>query len=109
MMPMIEGQATSMTLAQADTTVTGTWDRVATFVISDSGPVSGVVSGSSFNFTAQTVTEWKPRFPGDENNVCHIQTETFKGLLHGFVRATGFVSKSRDAMSKAVAFIKRVT
>jgi acetyl esterase len=37
-----------------------------------------------------------------------VETETFKGLLHGFVRATGFVSKSRDAMSKAVAFMQRV-
>jgi acetyl esterase len=37
-----------------------------------------------------------------------VETETFKGLVHGFVRATAFVSKARDAMSKAVAFIKRV-
>ena len=37
-----------------------------------------------------------------------VETETFKGLLHGFVRATGFVSQARDAMSKAVAFMKRV-
>jgi acetyl esterase len=37
-----------------------------------------------------------------------VETETFKGLVHGFVRATGFVSKARDAMTKAVAFIKRV-
>jgi acetyl esterase len=37
-----------------------------------------------------------------------VETETFKGLVHGFVRATGFVSKSRDAMSKAVAFMRRV-
>jgi acetyl esterase len=38
-----------------------------------------------------------------------VETETFKGLLHGFVRATGFVAKSRDAMRKAVAFIGRAT
>jgi acetyl esterase len=37
-----------------------------------------------------------------------VETETFDGLLHGFVRSTGFVSKARDAMSKAVAFIGRV-
>ena len=37
-----------------------------------------------------------------------VETETFPGVLHGFVRATGFVGKARDAMSKAAAFIKRV-
>ena len=37
-----------------------------------------------------------------------VEAETFTGLLHGFVRATGFISKARDAMSKTVAFIRRV-
>ena len=37
-----------------------------------------------------------------------VETETFPGLVHGFVRATEFVSKARAAMDKAVAFIKRV-
>jgi acetyl esterase len=37
-----------------------------------------------------------------------VETETFPGLVHGFVRATAFVGKARDAMSKAVAFMKRV-
>ena len=38
----------------------------------------------------------------------HVETETFKGLLHGFVRATASIAKARDAMSKAVAFIRQV-
>ena len=37
-----------------------------------------------------------------------VEFETFAGLVHGFVRATGDVSQAREAMSKAVAFIKRV-
>jgi acetyl esterase len=38
-----------------------------------------------------------------------VETETFPGVLYGFVRATEFVGKARDAMEKAVAFIRRVT
>ncbi len=37
-----------------------------------------------------------------------VETETFAGVVHGFVRATAFVAKARDAMTKAVAFIRRV-
>ena len=37
-----------------------------------------------------------------------VESETFSGLVHGFVRATGDVSRAREAMSKAVGFIKRV-
>jgi acetyl esterase len=37
-----------------------------------------------------------------------VETETFAGLLHGFVRATEFVGQARDAMGKAAAFIQRV-
>jgi acetyl esterase len=37
-----------------------------------------------------------------------VETETFPGLLHGFVRATEFVGQAREAMAKAVAFIQRV-
>ena len=37
-----------------------------------------------------------------------VETETFAGMVHGFVRATAFVGKARDAMGKAVAFIARI-
>jgi acetyl esterase len=37
-----------------------------------------------------------------------VRTETFKGLTHGFVRATEFVGQARDAMRKAVRFITGV-
>ena len=37
-----------------------------------------------------------------------VETETFAGVVHGFVRATAFVAKARDAMTKAVAFMRRV-
>jgi hypothetical protein len=37
-----------------------------------------------------------------------VETETFQGLLHGFVRATEFVGQSRAAMAKAVTFLQRV-
>jgi acetyl esterase len=37
-----------------------------------------------------------------------VETETFPGLLHGFVRATEFIGQARTAMSKAVAFMQRV-
>jgi acetyl esterase len=37
-----------------------------------------------------------------------VETETFPGLVHGFVRATEFIAQSRTAMTKAVAFMQRV-
>ena len=36
-----------------------------------------------------------------------VETETFAGLVHGFVRATEDVGQAREAMAKAVAFIRR--
>ena len=38
-----------------------------------------------------------------------VESETFPGLIHGFVRAGAAVTKARDAMAKAVAFLRRVT
>ena len=37
-----------------------------------------------------------------------VESETFSGLVHGFVRATEYVEKARDAMGKVAAFIRRV-
>jgi acetyl esterase len=37
-----------------------------------------------------------------------VEAETFPGVLHGFVRATEAVAKSRDAMAKASSWIRRV-
>jgi len=37
-----------------------------------------------------------------------VEAETFPGLVHGFVRSGEFVAKARDAMAKAVTWMKRV-
>lgn len=79
--PGVVGQVSTLQLTQVGADVTGTWDRVAAFVISDKGPVSGNVSGSDFRFTAQIVTEYTPRFPGDEISLCHITTTFVGGTL----------------------------
>jgi acetyl esterase len=36
-----------------------------------------------------------------------VEHETYAGLLHGFVRASGSVSRSRQAMAKAVAWMQQ--
>jgi hypothetical protein len=79
--PGVEGQVTILELTQVGSDVTGTWERVAAFVISDKGPVSGNISGSNFMFTARIVTEYTPRFPGDEDSPCHITTTFVGGTL----------------------------
>lgn len=38
-----------------------------------------------------------------------VETETFAGVVHGFLRATGSVQKARDAVAMAGAWMKRVT
>jgi acetyl esterase len=35
-----------------------------------------------------------------------VEHETFNGLVHGFVRASAFVSRSREAMAKAVSWMR---
>ena len=37
-----------------------------------------------------------------------VEAETFKGLVHGFVRASEFVGQSRTAMAKAVGWMRQV-
>lgn len=37
-----------------------------------------------------------------------VEAETFPGVLHGFVRATEFLGKARDAMAKVAGFVRRV-
>ena len=37
-----------------------------------------------------------------------VEAETFKGLVHGFVRASEFVGQSRTAMAKAVGCMRQV-
>ena len=37
-----------------------------------------------------------------------VEAETFKGLVHGFVRASEFVGQSRTAMAKAVGWMRLV-
>jgi acetyl esterase len=37
-----------------------------------------------------------------------VQTETFAGTLHGFLRATGSVQKARDAVAMSGAWMRRV-
>jgi len=37
-----------------------------------------------------------------------VEVEVFSGVLHGFVRATEHVAKSRDAMAKATAWMRRM-
>jgi acetyl esterase len=37
-----------------------------------------------------------------------VETETFAGVVHGFLRATGSVQKARDAVAMAGAWMKRV-
>ncbi|MFL5284441.1 MAG: alpha/beta hydrolase [Rhodopila sp.] len=37
-----------------------------------------------------------------------VETETYPGVVHGFLRATGSVRKARDAVAKAGAWMRRV-
>jgi acetyl esterase/lipase len=37
-----------------------------------------------------------------------VETETYPGLVHGFLRATGSVRKARDAVAQAGAWMRRV-
>jgi acetyl esterase len=37
-----------------------------------------------------------------------VETETFAGTVHGFLRATGAVRKARDAVAMAGAWMTRV-
>ena len=37
-----------------------------------------------------------------------VEAETFKGLVHGFVRASEYVAQSRTAMAKAVGWMRQV-
>ncbi|WP_428489666.1 alpha/beta hydrolase [Rhodopila sp.] len=37
-----------------------------------------------------------------------VETETFAGVVHGFLRATGSVAKARDAVAMAGAWMRRV-
>jgi acetyl esterase len=37
-----------------------------------------------------------------------VETETFAGTVHGFLRATGSVQKARDAVALAGAWVKRI-
>ena len=37
-----------------------------------------------------------------------VETETFAGVVHGFLRATGTVAKARDAVAMAGAWMRRV-
>ncbi len=37
-----------------------------------------------------------------------VETETFGGVIHGFLRATGSVQKARDAVAMAGAWMRRV-
>lgn len=38
----------------------------------------------------------------------NVETRTFQGVVHGFLRATGSVQKARDAVAAAGAWMKRV-
>lgn len=38
-----------------------------------------------------------------------VETRTFRGVVHGFLRATGSVQKARDAVALAGAWMRRVT
>jgi acetyl esterase len=37
-----------------------------------------------------------------------VETETFPGVVHGFLRATATVGKARDAVAKAGAWLRRL-
>ena len=37
-----------------------------------------------------------------------VETETFPGVVHGFLRAMGTVGKARDAVAKAGAWLRRL-
>lgn len=37
-----------------------------------------------------------------------VETETYPGVVHGFLRATGSVRKAQDAVAKAAAWMRRV-
>ena len=37
-----------------------------------------------------------------------VETRTFTGVVHGFLRATGDVQKARDAVAAAGAWMRRV-
>ena len=37
-----------------------------------------------------------------------VEIETYKGLVHGFLRATTMVQKARDAVARAGAWLQRV-
>jgi hypothetical protein len=79
--PGVVDQVSLLQLTQVGSEVTGTWERTAAFVMSDKGPISGRISGSGFTFSAQIVTEYTPRFPGDEDSPCRIQTTFIGGTL----------------------------
>jgi acetyl esterase len=37
-----------------------------------------------------------------------VETETFSGVVHGFLRATATVGKARDAVAKAGAWLRKL-
>jgi len=37
-----------------------------------------------------------------------VETRTFSGVVHGFLRATGSVTKAREAVAAAGEWMKRV-
>ncbi len=38
-----------------------------------------------------------------------VESEVFTGVPHGFVRATEYVAKAREAMAKTIAWMRRLS
>ena len=56
-------QTTTWTLTQSGSDVTGTATRVAAFVVSDKGTITGSVSDSTFTFGWDNITEYAVQPP----------------------------------------------
>ena len=62
-----------MVLAQAGETVKGTVSRTASFVVSDTGSLSGTVVGNAFTYLQVQVTDY------GGSNTCHVVTTVITG------------------------------
>jgi hypothetical protein len=81
------GQPTTLTLVQLGSDVTGTAVRVAPFVVSETGSVTGAVTGTTFNLTWVNVVDFAN--PGS----CNPSTTTITGAITvGLYSMAGFLA-----------------
>ena len=81
------GQPTTLTLVQLGANVTGTALRVAPYVVSETGTVTGAVTGTTFNLTWVNVVDFaNPGF-------CNPSTTNITGAMTvGLYSMTGFLA-----------------